>query len=525
MQWAIAMYQRGERAEAERLCHEILAVEPDHFDALNLSGVIAAQAQRAQEAVELLTRAIVINPHRAEAHNNRGIALRNLKFHAAALESFERAIALRPGYAKAHNNRGVELADLKCHAAALESYERAIALEPDSAKFFNNRGNALRNLKSHTAALESYARAIALKPDYAEAYDNRGALLADVGRHRAALQEHEQAIALNPDYASAHLNLALCSLLRGDFMRGCEEYEWRWKEKQLEHAGRDFMQPLWLGAQPVDGMTVLLHSEQGLGDTLQFCRYAKLVAAMGAKVILEVQPPLLALLAGLEGVAQVLPKGAALPAFDYHCPLLSLPLAFKTALNSIPAGVPYIRSDPARVAAWQDALGAKSGPRVGLTWSGSATHKNDHNRSIPLSEMLPLVSGRAEWVSLQKDMRATDADVLASRTDIRHFGERVRDFADTAAFIELMDVVVTVDTGVAHLAGAMGKAVWILLPFNPDWRWLVDREDSPWYPTARLFRQPAIDDWASVIHRVRDALPQQHTISSMPLTQYDLRKG
>jgi hypothetical protein len=254
---------------------------------------------------------------------------------------------------------------------------------------------------------------------------------------------------------------------------------------------------------------VLLHSELGLGDTLLFCRYAKEVAALGARVVLEVQPSLLRLLADLEGIAEILPSGASLPSFDYHCPLMSLPLAFKTDLQSIPASIPYVRSDPARVAAWRARLGARNRPRVGLVWSGSTALRND-KRSMALAEMLPLVRDWADWVSLQKEVRDTEIALLATRPDLRHVGGELTDFSDTAALVDLMDVVVTVDTSVANLAGAMGKAVWILLPFNPhDWRWMLDRADSIWYPTARLFRQPATGDWASVIRRVDEELTRE----------------
>jgi hypothetical protein len=247
-----------------------------------------------------------------------------------------------------------------------------------------------------------------------------------------------------------------------------------------------------------------------LGDTLQFCRYAKEVAALGANVLLEVRSALVPLLAGMEGVTRVLQEGSPLPAFDYHCPLMSLPLAFKTDLHNIPSSrIPYIRSDAARVAAWREKLGIRTKPRVGLVWSGSIAHKNDGNRSMALAEILPLVCDWAEWVSLQKDLSESDAALLASRADIRHVGGELKDFADTAALVELMDVVVTVDTSVAHLAGAMGRPVWILLPWNPDWRWLLDREDSVWYPTARLFRQPAIGDWAIPVRRLREELERQ----------------
>ena len=391
----------------------------------------------------------------------------------------------------------------------MASYERAIASKPDFAEAHNNRGLALCDLDRHNEALVSFERAIALKPDFAEAYYNRGNTLRELRRHTDALVSYQRAIALRPDYASAHWNLADCHLLLGDFANGWKEYEWRWKLNQREHGKRDFAQPLWSGAQPLKGRKVLLHSEMGLGDTLLFCRYAKEVAALGAQVVLEVQPPLLLLLAGLEGVAGTVPHGAPLPAFDYHCPLLSLPLAFRTDMQSIPASVPYIRSNPERVASWRFKLGEKSKPRVGIVWSGSAALKNDR-RSMGLAAMLPLLRDWAEWVSLQKEVRDADNALLASRADIRQVGAELSDFAETAAVVELMDVVVTVDTSVANLAGAMGKPVWILLPFNPhDWRWMLDREDSVWYPTARLFRQPAMGDWATVIRRVDEELARQ----------------
>ena len=455
----------------------------------------------------MLSRAASSNPNDAAVHSHLGNVLRGLKRPADALQSYERALALKPDYAEAHYSRGNALSDLKRHAEALESYERALALRPDLAEAYNNRGMALNALNRSAEALESYERALALKPDYAEAYNNRGITLFELKRHVDAVESYERAVALEPDYCAAHWNLALCRLLLGDFALGWQEYEWRLKEGQQADPGRDFVQPLWLGAQTLEGKTILLQSEQGLGDTLQFCRYAKEVAALGANVLLEVQPPLVQLLAGVEGVTRVLQESSPLPAFDYHCPLMSLPLAFKTDLHNIPSSrIPYIRSDAARVAAWREKLGIRTKLRVGLVWSGSIAHKNDRNRSMALAEILPLVCDWAEWVSLQKDLNESDAALLASREDIRDVGGALKDFADTAALVDLMDVVVTVDTSVAHLAGAMGRPVWILLPWNPDWRWLLDRDDSPWYSTARLFRQDDKRAWDDVIVRVREAL-------------------
>jgi tetratricopeptide (TPR) repeat protein len=579
---AVAAYQRGATAEAERLCRLALDAKPDYFDALYLAGIIAEQSGRAEEAVGLLSKAVAVNPSIADAHYNRGVALGELKRTAEALESYERAIALRadyadayfnrgvalaeldrpteavesydraialkPDYAEAYNNRGIALSRLRRYVEALASYEGAIAHKPDYARAYNNRGVALRELDRSAQALESYDRAIALRPDYAEAYNNRGIALAELDRPEEALESceravalrpgyaeafynrgnalrdlcrikeavdsYERAIALAPDYASAHWNLADCRLLLGDFALGWQEYEWRWKSAENDNGLREFEQPLWLGAQTLKGRTILLHSELGVGDTFHFCRYAKEVAALGANVVLEVQPSLLTLLADLEGVAQVVARGAPLPAFDYHCPLMTMPLVFKTDLATIPANIPYVRSDPARVAAWREKLGNKSKPRVGLVWSGSMLLKND-KRSMALAEMLPLAGDWAEWVCLHKEVAESETDLLASRPDVRFVGGELKDFADTAALLDLMDIVVSVDTGVAHLAGAMGKPVWILLPFIPiDWRWMLDREDSVWYPTARLFRQSANRDWASVIGRVNEELARHFDVRS-----------
>lgn len=574
MQHALDAFQRGETAEADRLCRLLLDVQPDYFDALFLAGLIAEQAGRPEQAVEFLSKAVAVNPGVAEAfynrgvalgrasrheeavesyeraialkadyadayfnrgvalaelgrpaqavesydraialnpgyaevYNNRGIALDHLQQYDDALASYDRAIALRPDYARAHNNRGVALSRLQRYADAATSYERAVALKPDFVDAFTNLGIALSELKRPAEALRNYERAIALNPRYAEAFYNRGNALRDLNRHAEAIESYERALSLKPDHAAAHWNLADCSLLLGDFKRGWQEYEWRWKLDKRDDLIRNFRQPLWLGDASLEGRTILLHSELGLGDTLQFCRYATEVAALGATVVLEVQPTLLSLLANVEGVALAVPRGAPLPAFDYHCPLMSLPLAFKTDLTNVPARVPYLRSDAERVAFWRQKLGVVDKPRIGVVWSGSMALRNDR-RSMALKEMLPLMGAWAQWISLQKEVRDSDAAALASRADLRDAGAELNDFADTAALIELMDLVVTVDTSVAHVAGAMGKPLWILLPFNPhDWRWMLDREDSIWYPTARVFRQPADGDWSSVIGRVNGEL-------------------
>jgi hypothetical protein len=318
-----------------------------------------------------------------------------------------------------------------------------------------------------------------------------------------ALASFDRAIAIKPDYAEGYWNKSLGLLLAGDFAQGWELHEWRWKsETTLGLQSRNFPQRLWLGTEDIAGKTILLHAEQGLGDTIQFCRYARLVKALGAKVVLEVPKALRSLLSGLEGVDELVEQGEALPAFDYHCPLLSLPLAFKTDLTNVPGSRPYLAASPQKRDAWAQRLGAKSKPRAGLVWSGSTLHKNDHNRSLTLQQLLPHLPDCCEYLSLQKEVRDVDKAVLEG-SGIRHYGEELEDFTDTAALCELMDLVISVDTSVAHLAGAIGKETWVLLPYSPDWRWLLDRHDSPWYASMTLYRQDETREWPSVLRRMK----------------------
>ena len=505
----VALGELGQQADAAESYRRATALNPAHADAFFNRGVMLGTLGLHAEALECYARTLALQPRYAEAHQNRGIALAGLDRHAEALASYDQAIALRPGHAASHNNRGAALAALGRPLDALVEYDRAIALRPGHAEAHVNRAIALHDLDRPAEALASCDRALALRADHAEAHFNRGNALRELNRHAEALEAYERAIAIDPGHASAHWNLADCRLLLGDFAGGWREYEWRWRLRQRAHGRRDFAQPLWLGEQPLEGRTILLHAELGLGDALQFCRYVPRVAALGATVLLEVQAGLVPLLGSLTGVYEVLPRGATLPAFDYHCPLMSLPLAFRTDAATIPATIPYLKSDPARVAAWQRRLGPRKQPRVGVAWSGSRALAND-KRSMRLSDFLPLLAEGIEWISLQKEVAADEANKLASITGLRHFGDELGDFADTAALIELVDLVVTVDTSVTHVAGALGKEVWILLPYGThDWRWQLGREDSPWYPNARLFRQPAPGDWGSVVGRVAGELARR----------------
>jgi Flp pilus assembly protein TadD len=492
--------------EALATLDRAIALNPEFPHALFNRGNALSGLKRYADALVSYDKAIALSPGFQEALYNRGNALKELDRYADALESFERALAVNPGDCEAHNSRGCVLQGLQRDEEALQSFDRALALKPDYVEALYNRGNVLKDLWRCEEALQSYDRALAFKPDHIEALVNRGNVLQDLGRFDEALASYARALALEPDYAAAHWNESLCRLRTGDFEMGWRKYEWGWETGERGRAKRDFPQPLWLGGQPLNGKAILLHAEQGLGDTLQFCRYAPLVAKKGAKVLLEVPPSLKTLLKHMDGVHGVLATGETLPAFDYHCPLLSLPLAFHTVLQTIPAPGKYIYGDEVSVAAWQNRLGKKVGPRIGLVWSGNAGQRNDRNRAIPLADFVTLLAPGLEYISLQKEVRPADKSLLDVRKDIAHFGGDLRDFADTAALIELVDLVITIDTSAAHLAGAMGKTVWILISSNADFRWLLDRDDSPWYPSARLFRQPALGDWNSVLTKVKREL-------------------
>jgi tetratricopeptide (TPR) repeat protein len=493
--------------EALASCDRALAIQPDYAEALSNRGDVLLELKRFDEALASYDSALVIAPDHAGRLCNRGIALYELKRPQEALASYDRALALGLDSAELHYDRGNALSALEKFDEALASFERAVARSPDNAWAHCNKGIVLLELNRFDEALASHERAVALRPDSAIAHHNRGVAFYKLQRLEEALACYEQALALQPDLPEVHFAEAHYRLLTGDLPLGWQKAEWRWKIEPVKSNKRDFVQPYWSGSQNIAGKTVLLHSADGLGDAIQFARYAPLVAARGARVILEVLWPQRELMRTLAGVTQVVAQGEPLPDFDLHCSLLSLPVAFGTRLATIPAETPYLRAAGSAADSWNARLGPRNRPRIGIAWSGNPIHHDDRNRSIGLRPLLPLLAGiDAAFVSLHRDVRDADAAVLAERSDIVHFGEELKDYADTAALIANLDLIVSVDTSVAHLAGALAKPVWILLPFVPDWRWLLDRDDSPWYPTARLFRQDATRAWDAVIPRVRAAL-------------------
>jgi tetratricopeptide (TPR) repeat protein len=537
---AIAHHKAGRLAQAEDGYRRILAEAPQHPGALHMLGLLAfhtgnndlavrligeaisrapdfpaahsdlgnallAQG-RAQDAIASFHRALALQPDFPEAHNNLGNALKSAGHEDEALACYRRALAIRPDFAEAHNNAGLLLADRGRPEEAIACYGRALAARPGFVDAHNNLGNLLKAEGRLQEALQSYRSALELQPAYADAHSNLGLTLAALGRVDEALESFDRAITLRPDLAEAHWNKGITLLLKGDYAAGWPLYEWR--HEAIAKRGAllpDYRQPLWLGDTPVAGRSILLHHEQGLGDTLMVLRYVPLLADRGARVILQMPPGLARLAASVPGVSEVVIEGETLPAFDLHCPMMSLPLAFRTTLETVPAKVPYVFAPDSSRMSWRGRLAPHRRRRVGLAWCGSVCQLNDQ-RPVPLPQLLPLLDRDAEFVSLQKEYRPEEAALMRSDGRIRDCAAYLADLAETAALIGELDLVITIDTVVAHLAGGMGKTTWVMLPFAPDFRWLLDRADSPWYPTMRLFRQPAFGDWQPVMAAVAASL-------------------
>jgi len=535
---ALILQELDRPEEALASVDRALALQPDNLLALNNRGHVLWRLKRSEEALESLNLALVLKPDYVDALCNRGNALVALNQLEEGLASYDKALAIRPNDAPTLNNRANVLWALNRRQEAIESYDRAFALAPDDLSILKDRGSALSYLHRDEEALICYDRALAIKDDPyfmykrgsalsdlgrheealacfdnafasgagdADALDDRGNVLAALQRHAEALASYNQALAITPDSAKAHFNRGTELLRLGDFEQGWQEYEWRLKVETSSTGQRRFVQPRWHGETPIEGKTILLYSEQGFGDTIQFVRYVPLVTALGAKVILEVQPALKNLIGSIDSGAVVVGYGEELPPYDLHCPLLSLPLAFKTQLDTIPVNTPYLFPSNERLDHWKEKLPQSQGPRIGLSWAGNPDFPEDRLRSIGLKRLAPLLSvPGAQFVSLQKDLRAGDDEILREHRHVVHLGNN--EFGDTAAIMSQLDLVISSDTVTVHLAGALGRPVWILLRHSPDWRWFLNRDDNPWYPTARLFRQPTAGDWNRVITRVIEEL-------------------
>ena len=451
-------------------------------------------------------------PQSPEAHNDMGHVLAALGHHDEAIKCYERTIALRPGYAPAHNNWGLSLAAQGRLPEAVAQYREALRHEPDGFMALNNLGLALVALDQPEEAIRCYQEVLRIRPEYVEARINWGACLAEQNKLDEAAAVYEKAIEQRPQLAEAHSNLSYIRLAQGRFEEGWREYEWR--RRRREAGQRILVQPEWDGA-PLEGRTILLYAEQGLGDTLQFVRYAPLVNDRGGRVVVECQKALWRLLGRCQGIDELVPQGASLPPFDVHCPLPSLPGIFRTSLETVPAPVPYVFADRDLVEQWRKEVSQWDGMKVGIVWKGNPKYTHDRQRSIPLKcfSALALVAG-VKLFSLQKGSGALVSEGESSELQgsfpvvdwTARLDEAAGPFMDTAAIIRSLDLVIAPDTSIAHLAGALGTPVWLALATVPDWRWLIDREDSPWYPNTRLFRQRRRGDWAEVFERMVEEL-------------------
>jgi len=532
---AFDCHRRGDLAGAERLCEQMLAAKSDYFEALNMLGALRLRQGRHEEALALIEgalkidrrcvpvisnyadilnalgrwedalqnydRLLVLAPGDAHALNQRGIALRRLGRPADAVRSFDRALLAQPDFPAALSNRGAALHDLERFEEAMANYDAALKLDPRNAGTWNNRGLALLKLARLAEALDSFNAGLALQPRHAELLTNRGVALREMDRQDEALASLDQAIVADPAYANAHWNKGVTKLLQGDFAHGLPLHEWR-KRLNPPVEARNYPQPLWTGTENIRGKTLFLYVEQGLGDTIQFYRFVAPLLARGAQVILSVQDGLLRLLEKASPTVELVGSKTVPAAFDYHIPLMSLPLALGTTIDTIPAHGPYMNAEPERVAHWAARIG-KPGFKIGISWQGARTGVT--SRAMPLAsfETLSRLAG-VRLVSLQKGF---GAEQLTALPWVESWGEEDFDhgpdaFLDSAAVMANLDLVITLDSALAHLAGALGRPVWVALKRVPDWRWFLGRSDSPWYPSMTLFRQETDGDWASVFAQI-----------------------
>ena len=499
---AKAFSEIGEDEKALKFHSSATKLNPNYPEGWLNYGKSLLNLYKFDQSLNLFSRAVALNPDYAEAWTNLGSALKELGRFQEALDSFDKSLKINPHIAETWSNRGIALLKLKRVEEAVANFDNAIAINPDYADAYSNRGIALLELKRVEEAVANFDNAIAINPDYADAYSNRGIALLELKRLEEAVASYDKAIAIKPDHAKAHCNKSLAFLLAGKFAQGWGLYEWRWKKEDTVKNKRNFPQPLWLGLEDIANKTILLHAEQGLGDTIQFCRYVKLVKERGARVVLEVPEALLRLMDGLEGIDDLVEKGKVMPSFDFHCPLMSLPLAFKTTVESIPHLVPYIHLNKEKENKWRMHIG-NSGFKIAICWQGSTKSQVDIGRSFPVNLFEGLAKiNDVRLISLQKNEGVEQLKNLPAGMRIEtlpdNFDNGDSAFIDSACVMKCADLVITSDTALTHLAGALGVKTWLPLRFVPDWRWMLDINDSPWYPNHRLFRQAIRDEWGSV---------------------------
>jgi len=542
---AFALHKQQKRSEADKLYAAILLQQPHHFQTLYYYGLFNFEQQAFDKAISLLTTAIRVMPTSAKSYYNRGVTYTELKQYTDAISDMNKAIELDSAYLQAYqfranlhrlldddeqalhdyhaiieqwpdnvnayNDRGVVYRNKKRFKEALLDFETAVQLQPEHTLAYANIGIILFELKQYKSAIECLNHAITLNPKLSSNYASRGMVAARMGNNSLAAKDYEMAFALGGTDPQINFNAAMVNLALGDYTQGWPLYEARWllAKSALSQDQRQYTQPQWKGDTPLTGKTIYLFCEQGFGDTLQFCRYIPLVANLAENVIVEVQSALHGLISHQFGhLAQITKEKDPTPDFDMHCPLMSLPLAFKTQLDSIPLPSGYLQSDLGKQAVWQQRLGEKTKPRIGLVWTGNQTHANDFHRSIEPSQLEQILSEDFQFICLQKVIRPVDYSWMNAHPHVQFFCNELNDFSDTAALCHEMDLVISVDTSVAHLAAAMGKPTWLLLSFTSEWRWMQERHDNAWYDSIHIYRQPKHDAWQAVIDHIQTDLQQ-----------------
>jgi tetratricopeptide (TPR) repeat protein len=501
---ALAQLSKFDEAAASYRC--ALALEPKHHGSLVNLGRALTHLQMLEEAADCYRRALETDPQSARTHYELGLVLTRQGKLADAEHALMNALRLEPDFADAHHHLGGIFIEQRRETQALQHLEQAVRLKPQDAEIHHNLGNLCRVQGLLERAVRHGREAVRLSPQFIEGHINLGVALRDSGQIPAALQSYERAIQLQPDNAEAHWNRALALLSQGDYREGWQEYEWRWKRRG--HELRRFEQPTWDGS-PLQGRTILLHAEQGIGDTLQFVRYAPLVKHRGGKVLLECQTELVRLLRTCEGVDDVIARGTALPEFDVHAPIMSLPRILDTTIENLPAQLPYLAANADRLLELRSALDVSSKLNVGIVWRGNPAHQNDRFRSLRPTQLLPLAQlPGVRLYSLQKGVGREELAALTTPSNIVDLADSLEDFYDTAAVVANLDLVIGCDTSVVHLAGALAVPTWVLLSAAADWRWLQTRTDSPWYPNVKLFRQQCLGNWDDVIQAAKQSLAQ-----------------
>lgn len=515
METAMSHHRAGQLEQARIGYLDVLRLDPTHTEAFVLLGLALGQQGQLQEGAKSIMRGLCHDPSDVQGNTLLGDVLSDLNHLEAAYTAYDRATDVAPQAPETHLKKGHILQRLSYPEDALGCFQKAVAQDPNQHGAQFALGNCLRALNRMQEAIQPYQLALVLVPNFPDAFINLGNTLKDLNLLNEALSAHDHALAIQPDNRVPAFNQSLIHLLLGDYATGWTLFETRW-EVLLQGERRFFFKPELSPSDSVAGKRILIHTEQGFGDSIQFCRLIASLTAQGAEVILEAPGALVPLLLTLDGPLTVVERGGVLPDFDAWAPLMSLPRILSLQKDQIPASTPYLKVDPAKKRGWSERLGARQNPRIGLTWSGGTIGRNDRNRSLRLEELSGLLRLEAEFHVLQKEIRDTDLDAVGQYPNLHLHQEALVDFSDTAALISEMDLVLSVDTAVAHLAGALGQPVWIWLPFAPDFRWFMDRSDSPWYPTARLYRQTAIGAWGPLLDQVQRDL-KEALVSLQPI--------